>query len=205
MGVAFLISLTHKNFSSVSGRVSFLSLWFDSLLTFNHFQQHLRLVSHRFSFCAYERSDLWINYSFQSKMALCVPNVMILGHSFVRRLSGDLEQHFDDRAKSKAPINVKPAAAGRGGGEVGEGRAWGGDLTFFKNLQLNSLPTAKSFQSNTTTFPHPGLHIAVKYPKAGPKKGKIRISPNRTLQSLFTLRCCITKDTCFCYSCNYTF
>ena len=49
-------------------------------------------------------------------MALCVPNVMILGHSFVRRLSGDLEQHFDDRAKSKAPINVKPAAAGRGGG-----------------------------------------------------------------------------------------
>ena len=33
-------------------------------------------------------------------MALCVPKVMILGHSFVRRLGGDLEQHFDDRAKS---------------------------------------------------------------------------------------------------------
>ena len=32
-------------------------------------------------------------------MALCVPKVMILGHSFVRRLSGDLENHFDDRAK----------------------------------------------------------------------------------------------------------
>ena len=32
-------------------------------------------------------------------MALCVPKVMILGHSFVRRLSGDLEHHFDDRAK----------------------------------------------------------------------------------------------------------
>ena len=33
-------------------------------------------------------------------MALCVPKVMILGHSFVRRLSGDLEHHFDDHAKS---------------------------------------------------------------------------------------------------------
>ena len=38
--------------------------------------------------------------SFRSKMALCVPKVMILGHSFVRRLSGDSENHFDDRAKS---------------------------------------------------------------------------------------------------------
>ena len=28
MGVALLISLTHKTFSSVSGRVSFLSLYF---------------------------------------------------------------------------------------------------------------------------------------------------------------------------------
>ena len=33
-------------------------------------------------------------------MALCVLKAMILGHSFVRRLSGDLENHFDDRAKS---------------------------------------------------------------------------------------------------------
>ena len=76
-----------------------------------------------------------------------------------------------------APINVKP-----GGGEGG-GRAWGGDLTFFKNLPSNSLPTGKSVQSNATN--HPGLHIAVKYPKAGPKKGTIKISPNKTLQSLF--------------------
>ena len=41
------------------------------------------------------------------------------------------------------PINVQP---------VGEGRAWGGDLTSFKNLQSNSLPTGKSFQSNTQNF-----------------------------------------------------
>ena len=33
-------------------------------------------------------------------MGLCVPKVMILGHSFVRRHCGDLEQHFDDHAKS---------------------------------------------------------------------------------------------------------
>ena len=54
MDVAFLISLTHKNFSSAGE---------------------------------------------QSKMALCVPKVMILGHSFVRRISGFLENHFDDCAK----------------------------------------------------------------------------------------------------------
>jgi len=50
-----------------------------------------------------------------------------------------------------APINVMPAGGG--------GRARGGDLTFFKNLQSNSLPTGKSFQSNATKFPHPRLHV----------------------------------------------
>ena len=96
-----------------------------------------------------------------------------------------------------APINVKPA----GGGS----RAWGGDLTFFKNWQSDCLPTGKSFQSIATKFPHPGLHIAAKCPKAEPKEGTIKISPNKTLQSLFILLCCITKDTCSCYSCNHTF
>ena len=66
----------------------------------------------------------------------------------------------------------------------GGGRAWGGDLTFFKNLLSNSLPMGKSIQSIATKFPHPGLHIAV-YPKAGPKKGAIKISTNKTLQCLF--------------------
>ena len=76
-----------------------------------------------------------------------------------------------------APINVKLAGGG--------GRAWGGDLTFLKKLQSNSLPTGKSFQPNAAKFPQPGLHIAVKYPKAGAKKGTMKISPNKTLQSLF--------------------
>ena len=55
-------------------------------------------------------------------------------------------------------------------------------MTFFKNLQSNSLPTSQSFQSNATKFPHPRLKIAVN-PKAEPKKGTIKISPNKTLQS----------------------
>ena len=55
----------------------------------------------------------------------------------------------------------------------------GCDLTFFKNFAVKFLLTGKSFQSIATKFPHPGLHIAVKYPKAEPKKGKIEISPNK--------------------------
>ena len=43
--------------------------------------------------------------------------------------------------------------------------------------------------------PPQAAHCAVKYLKAGPKKGTIKISPNKTLKSLFILRCCITKDS----------
>ena len=68
----------------------------------------------------------------------------------------------------------------------GGGRAWGWDLTFFKNLQSNSLPTGKSVQSNAAKFPQPRLQIAVN-PKAERKKGTIKISPNKTLQSFVTL------------------
>ena len=59
-------------------------------------------------------------------------------------------------------------------------------MTFFKNLQSNSLPTGKSFQSNATKFPHPRLHIAVN-PKAEPKKGRIKLTPNKTLQSFINV------------------
>ena len=44
----------------------------------------------------------------------------------------------------------------------------------------------KSFQSNATKFPHPRLHIAVNL-KAEPKKGIIKISPNKTLQSFINI------------------
>ena len=59
-------------------------------------------------------------------------------------------------------------------------------MTFFKNLQSNSLPTGKSFHSNATKFPHPRLYIAVNL-KAEPKKGAIKISPNKTLQSFINV------------------
>ena len=62
----------------------------------------------------------------------------------------------------------------------------GWDLTFFKNLQPNSLPTGKSFQSNATKFPQLKLHITVN-PKAGSKKGTIKISPNETMQSFINV------------------
>ena len=58
-------------------------------------------------------------------------------------------------------------------------------MTFFKNLPSNSLPKGKSSQSISTKIPHLRLHIAVKYPKGGPKKGTIKIFPNKILQSLF--------------------
>ena len=68
---------------------------------------------------------------------------------------------------------------GGGQGGRGGGRVLGGDLTFFKNFAFEFLPTGKSFQSIATKFPHLGLHIAVKYPKAEPKKCTIKISPDK--------------------------
>ena len=62
----------------------------------------------------------------------------------------------------------------------------GWEFDFFQNLQSNSLPTGKSFQSNATKFSCPKLHIAVS-PKAEPKKGTIKISPNKTLQSFINV------------------
>ena len=44
------------------------------------------------------------------------------------------------------------ARVGGGGGGV---RVWCGDLTLFKTLSSNSLPTGKSFQSNAQIFPSP--------------------------------------------------
>ena len=52
-------------------------------------------------------------------MALCVPKVTILGHSFVRRLCCDLEQHFDDCATSNFNLeDVKVQLFGVGGRTV---------------------------------------------------------------------------------------
>ena len=88
-------------------------------MTFNHCHQHFRLVSHHFGFCGYKWFEILINYFPFSPKWLCVPKVMILSHSFVQRLSGDLEQHFDDRAKSNFNLeDVKVRVFGVGGRTV---------------------------------------------------------------------------------------
>ena len=89
-----------------------------------------------------------------------------------------------------ALINVKPVG-------------WGFD--FFQKFAVKFPAHGQIIPVNCNQISPPELHIAVKYPKAEPKKGTIKISPNKTLQSLSILRCCITEDTCSCYSCNYTF
>ena len=83
--------------------------------------------------------------------------------------------------KNYAPINVTLVGGG-GGQDMG----WG--FGIFQNFAVKFPAHGKSFQSNATEFPHPGLHIAVKYPKAGPKKGTIKIPPNKTRQSSSILR-----------------
>ena len=59
-------------------------------------------------------------------------------------------------------------------------------LTTRRELQCTAQARPVNFvvvvSSNATKFPHPRLHIAVN-PKAEPKKGTIKISPNKTLQS----------------------
>ena len=57
---------------------------------------------------------------------------------------------------------------------------WGFD--FFQKFLIKFPAHGQIIQSNATKFPHPRLHIAVN-PKAEPKKGTIKISPNKTLQS----------------------
>ena len=61
------------------------------------------------------------------------------------------------------------AGRGRQGASIG----WGvEDMTFFKSLMSSSSPTGKSIPLKQKKFPHPRRHIAIKYPKDGPKKVK---------------------------------
>ena len=100
-----------------------------------------------------------------------------------------------------APINVKPVWGGGGGS-----RAWGWGFDIFQKFGVKLPAHGQIILVNCNQISPPrAAHCCYKCPKAEPKKGTIKISPNKTLQSLFTLRCCITKDTCSCYSCNYTF
>ena len=68
---------------------------------------------------------------------------------------------------------------------------WGFDIfqkfavKFPAHGQIIPVRSRLLFQSNATKSLHPGQHIATKYPKAEPKKGIMKISPNKTLKSLF--------------------
>ena len=62
-----------------------------------------------------------------------------------------------------------------------QGMGWG--FNILKICRQIPCPVANPVKCNQ--FPHPGLHIATKYPKAEPKKGTMKTSPNKTLQSLF--------------------
>ena len=74
----------------------------------------------------------------------------------------------------------------------------GGDLTFLKNWQSNSLPTGKSFQSNETKFPNfptPGCTLRCQI-----SQGWTQVRHNKYISKQNSeLRCRITKDTCSCY------
>ena len=123
--------------------------------------------------------------------------ISVLVRWWIRLRSWNVSSLFQNPLNNTyAPINVKPA-----GEESGHGV---GIRHFSKICSQIPCPQANHSSQMQPNFPTPGLHIAVKYPKAGPEKGTIKISPNKTLQSLFILRCCITKDTYSCYSFNYS-
>ena len=113
---------------------------------------------------------------------------------YIRDQGRELVQHHD----VYAPINVKPAGEGR------QGMGWVFDIFQKFAVKFPAHGHIIPVKCNQIS-PLRAAHCAVKYPKAGRKKRTIKIFPNKTLKSLFILRCSITKDTCSCYSCNYTF
>ena len=83
-------------------------------------------------------------------MALCVPKVMILGHSFVKRLQKDLENLFDDRTKPNFNMEeVKVRLFGVGGRTVEKIRKY--DL---KNVVRRTYNLVKKYSFTETTPSH---------------------------------------------------
>ena len=99
------------------------------------------------------------------------------------------------------PINVKPAG-GAGGGGWGGGQGMGWRFDIFQKIAVKFPAHGQIILVNCNQLSPPRGDIAV-HPKAGPKKGTIEISPNKTSVAIFIYkRCCITKDTCSYYSCD---
>ena len=70
----------------------------------------------------------------------------------------DQENKQTNKTKQETKIKLK-------------GRAWSGDLTFFKKLPSNSLPTGRSFRSIATNFRHPGVTL-LSIPRLDPRKAQ---------------------------------
>ena len=60
---------------------------------------------------------------------------------------------------------------------------WGFDI--FQKFAVKFRAHGQIIAVKCNKIPLPGQHIAVKYLKAKPKKGTMKISSNKTLQSLF--------------------
>ena len=69
-----------------------------------------------------------------------------------------------------------------GGGRQGMG--WGFD--FFQKFAIKLLAHVQIIPVKCNQIPHPRLHIAAS-PKTEPKKGTLKISPNKTLQSFINV------------------
>ena len=129
--------------------------------------------------------------------------MLFIGCNFESRPSQvGLHKHKKDTAsakKGKVRLCTYQCKAGGGGGQ---GMRWGS--YFFQKFAVKFPAHGQIVPVKCNQISPPlAAHYPVKYTKAGPKKGTIRISPNKSLKSLFILRYRITS--CSCYSCNYTF
>ena len=105
-----------------------------------------------------------------ARSPMCPKNVAVLTRVFCTRKCMAVVAR---RPKKVVFLCTYQCNAGGGSGGGGGGRAWGGDLTFFKNLQPNSLPTGKSFQSNATNFPTSSCTL-LSIPRQDPRKAQLK-------------------------------
>ena len=105
---------------------------------------------------------------------------MILSHSFVQQLSGDLEQHFDDRAKSNFNLeDVKVRLFGVGGRTVNK----------IEPFDLMSPFFAPDFViSEIGTNDLCNLHTSCSLKHTNDKWAGRNKTPTKTFQSVYTKR-----------------
>ena len=85
--------------------------------------------------------------------------------------------------------------------EKPKGASWRIIIKICRQIPCPRANHASQMQSN---FPTPGCTLLSNIPGQNPRKAQWKYLQIK-LCNLFYKRCCITKDTCSCYSCNYTF